>query len=88
MSENAPTQVAEAIAAVNKRIAMLYFEAFSDAAGAAVLEHLREHVFQPRRTPREGMTMEETALFTLGEQSQFHAIQQNINNGRKLRENG
>ncbi len=75
-----------AMAEEARRTAATYLECFSTDAGARVLEHVRTHVFRPRRHPREGMTMQETAVFTLGEQSLYHTLLHNIEHGRKVKQ--
>ena len=81
-------RTADAFTDQNHRTALAYAECFAGETGRRVLEHLREHALRVRRIPREGMSMQETALFTLGEQSLFHTVMQNVENGRKVRERG
>ena len=70
------------------RMAGVYLDVFTSDAGRVVLEHLKAQAFRCRRVPRDGMTMQETGVFTLGEQSLYHMIEQNIENATKARQHG
>lgn len=84
MTDPTKLKVQEEMAARAKHILLAYAACFSDEDGRTVLQQMEEHAFRVRREPLEGMTMQETAMFALGEQSMFHMLRQNIENGRKV----